>query len=183
MYFCSDWRDRESAEASTSSEVLQTVFGKLSDFFQVPEIKSSNSALTSEDKASKLLNVQWISGNALKLLNWTNRILVLDVPSNSWDGQATDYKQKYQPSNAEEDWSAHGHLITPNPQEHSPTPTPLRMRSIQPSTADDEPPFIDRPYVMPESFKSSIAVSLTRTRWCTRIKEGLMETIKARRID
>ena len=139
--------------------------------------------------ASNILNIQWTSGDALKILNWTNRMLLLDLYTLASNGHQT--AQQEANNTSQDEWLASGRVMPPNAGDHNWQTVVVTMRSVSAQHSDDVEVYEDwQPFAslhLPanilEHSASTIAVSLTRTRWCTKIREGLMETIKAKRIE
>lgn len=161
--------------------------GDLAHYFQIPAETLDNRHMDAEEAASEVLMVQWCSGNALKILNWTNRIVLLHVRPQSDNPQQI---QQDLDDTAEPEWMACGQVIFPITRNVNRKAALVEMQSISAQHTDDVELYQDwqpfsavRPRTeVPQDFGSSFAVSLTRTRWCTKIKEGLMETIKANRV-
>ncbi len=168
---------------------LTATLGKLVHFFDVPDAVADDNHIDANRAISKVLMVQWSSDQALKLLNWTNRILLLHVyrPSSETRGETRQDLH----DDLGSDWTARGQLLVPNSGGDGCKPLAVTMQSVSAQHSDDVEVYQDwQPFsaLLPsiktsEHSNSTIAFSLTRTRWCTKIKEGLMETIKARRVE
>ena len=162
--------------------------GDLVQYFHIPAETLNNHHMDAEEATSEILMVQWSSENALKILNWTNKIVLLQLRPQS------DNSQQFQQDlddTVESEWMACGQVIFPSSRDVNRDATSVIMQSISAQHTDDVELYQDwKPFSamrsrteVPQNIGSSFAVSLTRTRWCTKIKEGLMETIKANRVD
>jgi hypothetical protein len=111
----------------------------------------------------------------LKILRWTNRDLSLRafVLPSAFDGK---------PQVKEREWVACGRTGPSEKQELDNVDVSVVIESIPPQSSEEPHSIVDQTKLQ-GSTVLSVTVSLTRTRWCTRIKKDLMETIKSRRVD
>lgn len=159
--------------------------GKLTQYFDIPDATPNELYIDDDKGMPQVLTIRWTSDNALKLLNWTNRILLLHFqPPLDSLGKT----QQHADEMPESEWTARGRAILPGGANDDQTSAVVTMRSVsaqydEVEVHQDWQPFSAlRPTLkIPEDSNSAIAVSLTRTRWCTKIREGLMDTIKSRR--
>ena len=115
-------------------------------------------------------------------------MVVLDLPTPSLKNRCSAQQQI---DNAlENEWTAHGQLIITTAEEDDLKHAAVIIRSVSAEHIDDTEKHADwtpfagmRPSTAIPHSDSSITVSLTRTRWCTKIRSGLLDSIKLRRSD
>lgn len=134
---------------------------QMGNFFRIPQGEESGPKNIRSDSPLQTLSVKWEGGNPERLLSRTKRPMELWLSSKSESVSAAD-----------REYSATGSLVSPTPQETK-TRTEANLRSIDPEAN----------YSESQSGCLLFRTSLTRTRWCTRIREDLMASILARRVD
>lgn len=147
--------------------------GDLVEFFHPPDLALSDHSIAAEIGASKFLVIRWTQGDAVKILNWTNRTVMLDVQQ----------QPSVKPDDGDDEWTARGQVVAPLTRSNDWRAAPAVIRSLPRHQGEQELPFEEPTFDHGRIDGSSITVSLTRTRWCTSIKKDLMATIKARRVD
>jgi len=182
LFWVIDWQDSVSAQALTFAGELENTMGDLARFFELPKSVPPTHCIAAEVGASSILVVDWSQGDAQKLLTWTNRDLMLEVRKKFSHESAASVKQTE--AVTEDEWVACGQVIAPNTWDEDWTSATVLLRSFQPQErAQDLPAEKHADTEVHDCSRASVTVSLTRTRWCTKIRRDLMETIKARRVD
>lgn len=177
-----DWQDSSSAQALALTGELETTMGDLAQFFELPKATPTTHCITTELGSSSIVVVNWCHGDAQKLLNWTNRELVLGVLKNT-SHEAASF-EKVTEAVMDDPWLAYGQVIAPESEDEDWTSAIVVLRSISLREQDQDLPaetYADAE--MHDCSEGFVRVSLTRARWCTKIRKDLMETIKARRVD
>ena len=176
------WQDSQSALASAQVEELKVTLGGLAAVFDVPIFLSAQTKdFDGSPAQSPSFVVEWTYGNTLKILNWTNRVVMLDLPTQPLGEQSSLHFGVDEASSSAE-WKAYGRLVAQDLDLLNTETAGVVLRSLPPGlSASDASNHRFRDENGPP--KTSITVSLTRTRWCTKIKAEMINTIKARRVD
>jgi hypothetical protein len=180
--YLTDWQDISSAKTLGHPGELEATIGDLVEFFYPPDLALSDHSIAAEIGASKFLIIRWTQGDAVKILNWTNRTVILDVQQQP-SAKDEDSEQYIASDDSDDEWTARGQVVAPLIKSDDRKATPAVIRSLPRQQGEQELPFEEPTFDHGRSDGSSITVSLTRTRWCTSIKKDLMATIKARRVD
>lgn len=155
-----DWNDERSAMNFLSASSLAQAFQGLTVFFEVPKgvTKTASPAL---DKPLAV-NIVWKHGDAVDILRRTK--LPLQVSIAHTEDMPPDWTKP----------SGDGAAGSITGQAESNGEGFLRINHVSPEAM---------PSTAPHDGSETIVLSLMRTRYCSRLKKGLYDMIRARRVE
>ena len=159
-----NWDNARSAQNFLSSTTLTQALQGLTSFFEVPQ-----AATTGDQKLDPPLayNVAWTQGDAANILKQTKLPLEIAL----FDQDLLEPTQGGSQESDQEPPSASGTIIDQS------TPGSGHVFRIRHVSLESVPADVA------DSKEVTIVLSLMRTRWCSRLKEDLYDTIRARRVD
>ena len=159
-----DW---ESPPTSTLQAGLVELLQDMAPHFELPRTAAGGEKGLS---SSQIFSVRWDEGGPKRILNRTLRPVELTVSSKGSDGHVLLVSR-------DDENVAAGYLTSEEPSDdQSASRVVLRSLSQEPNNANA--------VVGVDVGKDVLfRTTLTRTRWCTKIKEDLMASITSRRIE
>jgi hypothetical protein len=175
----SDWQDTPPAQVVVFPHELEKVLGDLALYFEVPDVPPCSHDIAAEVGKSLILAVQWRQGDAQKILDRTNRTLEVCVrkqlaPQVDAVSQEDDVAAASNP-----DLVAVGRVAAPQIEAED-----WKLAEVVVLSLSQEAPVEEQVFSrVHDRAGAAIRVSLTRTRWCTRLRGDLHDAIKARKVD